>query len=111
MGQLTVGRGRVTLLAAFICAAALCAHATSAHAARGMDLGLYEPDFGSTNPAAQTQAFDNAAQARAGFALVYVNWSRVAPSTRAAGFDAANPADPRYKWESTDAAVRDAQAR
>jgi hypothetical protein len=111
MGQLTVGRGRAALLAAFVCATAFCAHATSAHAARGMDVGLYEPDFASTNPAAQTQAFDYAAQARAGFALVYVNWSRVAPFTRPAGFDAANPADPRYKWESTDAAVRDAQAR
>src|SRR5262245_49008663 len=111
MGQLTLGRARRALLAAFVSAAALCAHTTSAHAARGLTLGIYEPDFATTSTAAQTQAFANAAQARAGFALVYVNWSNVAPNSRPPGFDATNPADPRYQFQSIDDAVRDATAR
>src|SRR5262245_3639288 len=110
MGQLTFGRARRALLAACVSAVALCVPATSAHAARGLDLGIYEPDFATTDTAAQTQAFNYASQTRAGFALIYVNWSDVAPATRPIGFNATNPADPSYRWESTDAAVRNAQA-
>jgi hypothetical protein len=83
----------------------------AAHAARGFETGIYEPDFGISNVAAQTQAFDATAQARAGFALIYLNWRSIAPTTRPAGFDPANPADPAYKFASTDAAVRDAVER
>jgi hypothetical protein len=106
--------GGRTLLAAILAAAALAllsAQPPAAQAARGFDLGVYEPDFGINNVAAQTQAFDATAQARAGFALIYLNWRSIAPTTRPAGFDPANPADPGYKFTSADAAVRDATAR
>jgi hypothetical protein len=112
MGQLNLGRlAGGGLLAAVLCAAAICAHATSAHAARGFDTGIYEPDFTSTDTAAQTQAFDRSEQADAGSVLIYVDWGGVAPYTKPAGFDASNPADPHYDWDKIDAAVRDAAAR
>ena len=39
------------------------------------------------------------------------DWSRVAPATRPAGFDPADPADPAYNWTSLDAGVRAASSR
>ncbi len=54
---------------------------------------------------------DRSAQARAGFVLVYVDWSVVAPYNRPVGFVPSNPADPNYDWSAVDAAVRDASAR
>jgi hypothetical protein len=40
----------------------------------------------------------------------YSTWRRVAPTTRPAGFDAANPADPAYDWSIWDQQVRQAKA-
>jgi hypothetical protein len=96
------------LLAAAITAAAL---ASPAHAARGMELGLYDPEFNVGDAATRAVAFDRSAQAHAGVVLIYVRWSSVAPNPRPLGFVATNPADPGYDWASTDAAVRDATAR
>ncbi len=106
--------GRRGLLAAAIAAAALIAGSVNpagAAAARGMDLGIYEPEFSFPTPSLQTAAFDRASQAHAGFALVYVTWSGVAPTSKPAGFNAANPADPAYDFSAIDTAVRDASAR
>jgi hypothetical protein len=112
MGQTALGGAWRGLLAAtVVSAAALALLVPSAHAARGFETGIYEPDYNSTNEATQTLAFDRSAEARAGFTLIYVDWSRVAPYTRPAGFDAANPADPAYHWNAIDAAVRDASSR
>lgn len=38
----------------------------------------------------------------------WVTWADIAPegASKPAGFDAANPADPAYRWEATDAALR-----
>jgi hypothetical protein len=105
--------GTGLLLAAVLGAAFLFAslHPSSAHAARGMELGLYDGDFNVPDTTVQTQALDRSAQARAGFVLVYVSWRDVAPASPPPGFAAANPADPAYDFESTDAAVRGAAAR
>jgi hypothetical protein len=114
MGQLTLGRtGWRLLTAALICGAAFCVsvQAPPAHAARGFETGIYEPDFTSGEAATQTLAFDRSVQARAGFTLIYVDWSRVAPYSRPAGFVPSNPADPHYQWAAVDKAVRDASAR
>jgi hypothetical protein len=99
--------------AAVIVGAAFCASvlASQAHAARGFETGIYEPDFTSQDAATQTLAFDRTVQARAGFSLIYVSWSSVAPSSTPLGFHASNPADPNYDWSAIDAAVEDASAR
>jgi len=100
------------LLAAIIAAAlAASLNASPAHAARGMELGLTDPEFNVGDAATQTLAFDRSAQAHAGVVLIYVRWDSVAPNPRPPGFVATNPADPAYDWASTDAAVRDATAR
>jgi hypothetical protein len=113
MGQTALGGARRVLLGAVLASvlAFLALGAGTAHAARGFETGIYEPDFTSTDPSAQTTAFDRSAQARAGFALLYVDWSSVAPYSRPAGFVATNPADPSYHFEKVDAAVRDATSR
>src|ERR671930_1420973 len=111
MGQTALGGARRTLAVALVvCAGALALLAPSAHAARGFETGIYEPDYTSDNSATQTTAFDQSVQARAGFTLIYVDWSRVAPSDPV-GFVPTNPADPNYNWDDVDAAVRDAAAR
>src|SRR5206468_2620561 len=71
---------------------------------------VYEPEFSFPTPSLQADAFNRAAQAHAGFALIYVTWSGVAPSSKPAGFNAANPADPAYDWTTIDTAVQDANA-
>jgi hypothetical protein len=104
---------RAVLAAAVICAAALCASilAAPALAERGFETGLYEPDYTSSDASTQTLAFDRSAQARAGFTLIAVDWSSVAPNSKPLGFVPSNPGDTNYKWGPIDAAVRDASAR
>jgi hypothetical protein len=113
-GVVLTKAGRCGLLAVAIMVAALAfgsVQPSPAQAARGLEQGLYEPDFNSSDAATQTLAFDRAVQARAGFALIAVSWRDKAPSTRPPGATASNPAYPGYDWDSTDAAVRDAAAR
>src|SRR3954447_7521029 len=115
MRQLTLGRAaRWWLLAtAIFCTATLAIglRASTAHAARGFETGLVDGDLHSNDPAVQTTAFNEATQARAGFVLIYVSWSQVAPSDPNPGFQPDHPNDPRYNFDSTDAAVRNAAAR
>lgn len=105
--------GRRGLLAAAIIAAlaSVLLGAPAARAARGMELGLYDPEFNVGDPATRTLALDRSVQAHAGIVLIYVRWASVVPNPRPPGFIATNPADPSYDWASTDAAVRDATAR
>jgi hypothetical protein len=101
-------------LAAAVIVAALASGSVDpppAQAARGMELGLYDPEFNVEDAATQTLAFDRSVQARAGIVLIYVRWDGVAPNPRPPGFVATNPGDPAYDWASADAAVRDATAR
>lgn len=103
----------MVLAAAAVCVAALCASvlAPSAHAARGFDTGIYEPDYTSGDQATQSVAFARSAEARARFALIYVNWASIAPSSKPLGFVPSNPVDSNYDWSTIDAAVRDASSR
>jgi hypothetical protein len=103
-GLLATAIGLVTLAAAL-------AHAPVAHGARGFETGIYEPDYTSGNTAVQSLAVARTAQARAGFALVYVAWNGVAPYRKPPGFVASDPEDPNYSWGPIDSAVRDASAR
>lgn len=113
MGQFSLGGPRRLLLgAALLCALTLFVlPATSAQAARGFETGIYEPDYTSSDTATQTLAFSRSVQAEAGFVLIYVDWSTVAPYSKPLGFVASNPADPSYDWAKVDAAVRDASNR
>jgi hypothetical protein len=108
------GKRTLPLALILLLALALClAHAPSANAARGMELGFYDGEFNIGDDSIRTTSLDRAVQARAGWALIYTTWGGVAPGGSAppVGFDATNPADPNYNWDSIDAAVRDASAR
>src|SRR3954452_14781373 len=101
--RLTLGKaGFSALLGCFVAAGLFLAmlHASTAHAARGFETGLVDSDFHSTEPGVETSAFDRAVQARAGFVLIYVTWSGVAPGALTPGFHPDNPADPRYDFAS-----------
>jgi hypothetical protein len=113
MKRETIGRALRLLATVAVCAAALSssAEAPSAHAARGFATGIYEPDYASSDQATQSLAFARSAEARARFALTYVSWDAVAPSSKPLGFVPSNPTDPNYDWSAIDAAVRDASAR
>jgi hypothetical protein len=53
-------------------------------------------------------AYDHARRAGARYVKLLVNWADVAPETRPDAFSPRNPADPNYRWTSTDAQVRTA---
>jgi hypothetical protein len=44
------------------------------------------------------------------FVRISAYWSLIAPTTRPAGFNPSNPADPNYNWSMTDSAVQAATA-
>jgi hypothetical protein len=90
---------------------ALGAGATGAAAApRGLELGVTDPALTGTDVGLREEWMSRAASARANIAMLGVDWSRVAPVRRPAGFDPADPADPAYRWEALDGAVRTAVA-
>src|SRR5262245_11965405 len=106
------GAPRAVLTLALLCGLALCLciPASPALAARVLPTGLYEPDYTSSDVATKTTAFNRSVEARAAFALIYVDWSKVAPFTKPLGFVPSNPADPNYDWSAIDPAVADASA-
>jgi hypothetical protein len=72
-------------------------------------LGLQDPGFEASGTSAQVAAASSAMNAVDGSVVrVAVPWAQVAPagSARPANFDAADPADPHYRWAATDYAVR-----
>jgi hypothetical protein len=77
---------------------------------RGLELGVTDPALTGSDAALREEWMARAASARANLALLGVNWSKVAPARRPAGFDPADPADPAYRWKALDAAVRSAVA-
>lgn len=99
---------RKSLTALLACAFALLS-ASSAAALPPFELGIHEPNAGRGDAA----YFDRIAEADAGIARVTATWAGIAPNTpqRPAGFDARNPADPRYNWSGLDAFVKAANAR
>lgn len=81
-----------------------------AGAPRGLELGVTDPVLTGSDPALREEWMSRAASARTNLALLGVNWSRIAPPRLPVGFDAADPADPAYRWEALDGAVRSAAA-
>lgn len=77
---------------------------------RGLTLGVTDPALSSPDPALREEWDAKASSTRADLALLGVSWSAIAPRTRPAGFNPADPADPAYDWESLDNAVRGAVA-
>jgi hypothetical protein len=77
---------------------------------RGLELGVTDPALTGTDVGLREEWMSRAVSARADIAMLGVDWSRVAPAHRPAAFDAADPADPAYRWEALDGAVRSAVA-
>jgi hypothetical protein len=94
-----------TALAA--CLLALAA-APAAHAYAPLEMGIHDPGAteGAELPAQRV------AEAGASISRTTALWSAVAPNgaVKPAGFDARNPADPRYTWTAVDAFVNAAVA-
>ncbi|MFL5842178.1 MAG: hypothetical protein ACJ77Z_17155 [Thermoleophilaceae bacterium] len=103
--------GRVVPLAAVVCAAL----APAAHAAAGAELSMMDDQ--ALLGASQAQVDTTLARMKAfGADRVRVSafWSDIAPAPQAvakpAGFDAANPFDPAYRWAALDRVVGSAAA-
>ena len=90
---------------ALAASALVCAALAGTAGAQPLVPAMYAPFVGATPSAA-----DVARLHRAGVQVLrlILPWDQVAPGTRAAGFDAANPADPGYAWSKIDAAVTSA---
>lgn len=77
--------------------------------ARGFKLGLFDGVYATS----QTHALwlQRSWEAGARLVQVGVDWRQVAPTTRAADFDPADPADPGYRFETLDSVVKEARAQ
>lgn len=83
----------------------------TADAARPLGLGFVDDAFGSPDPAVRAARLDATRALAGGVVRLNVRWSLVAPPVRPAGFLAADPGAPGYRWSGVDAAVRDAASR
>ena len=95
---------RLTIFAALLGAAAALAAPASA-ASRPLVTAVAE----SFVPGADwTLMLSRMSDSGATAVRFWVTWSDIAPAgdVKPAGFDAANPADPAYRWEATDNAIR-----
>lgn len=72
----------------------------------GLTIGVDDTDLHAAKTS--TLALTRSREVGASYIRVVANWSSVAPSgsTKPAGFNARNAADPRYKWASIDGQVR-----
>jgi hypothetical protein len=96
------------MLAGIAATAALLLAAEAASAARPLDTGLLDSNYGVPDPEAEAFLFDHTVAAGARFAKISVGWR-----ARVTGVPAnpSDPADPAYDWSYVDRAVRDAAAR
>jgi hypothetical protein len=98
---------RVGLVAVPVVLAVVLAVAPMAHA-RGLDLGFFDPNMKvSTAPT----VFDQVRSVGGTVERINVRWVDAAPATRPVDFRPSDPDDPRYRWGTTDALVREAAAR
>jgi hypothetical protein len=90
---------------------AFAAAVPTASASRPLETGVFDP-VSFSGPSAGL-AFDRVRSAGAASARITLNWAGVAPAgaRKPVGFDAADPADPRYSWGAADAEIRAATAR
>lgn len=101
------------LAVAFVFAALMLGvHPLGAVAApRGLLLGVTDDSFLSTDVGLRETWMGRAKRARADLAMLTVSWAGIAPTTRPAEFNPADPADPAYDWAALDGAVRSARKR
>jgi hypothetical protein len=78
---------------------------------RNLKLGVTDPVLSSSDAGLRDEWMAKAENARADIVLLGVNWSSIAPARRPAGFDAVNPADSAYDWETLDRTVRSVVAQ
>lgn len=83
----------------------------TAAATRGLRLGLADATFTNGDAAVRDEWLGRARSASADLVLLGVDWSAIAPRVPSPGFDAADPADPGYRWSALDAAVRSTVAQ
>ncbi len=93
-------------VAVLLVAVLLAAPPPAAAAPHGLRLGLADASFSGPDAALRGEWLARARSARASLVLLGAPWSAIAPRTPAAGFDAADPADPSYDWKALDGAVR-----
>jgi hypothetical protein len=86
------------------------APAASAHAARELRLGFFDGSF-SAPPAVSAPLLTGAVDSGSDIVRVGIGWVAPHGPTRPAGFDARNPADPRYDFRRADAAIVQATER
>ncbi|MFL5902030.1 MAG: hypothetical protein ACJ75S_12650 [Solirubrobacterales bacterium] len=99
-----------TALVLIMAGLALGAVPAAAAAPRGLQLGVTDPALTGSDAALREEWMSRATSARASLAMLGVNWSRIAPTRLPMVFDATDPADPAYRWEDLDVAVRSAVA-
>lgn len=92
---------------------AFAAQATAAAAApHGLGLGVRDDSFTSApGGSLQEEWMRRARTARADLVSLYAGWSKIAPTTLPPGFRPDDPADPSYRWDVLDGAVRSAVAQ
>lgn len=87
-----------------VCLCAALASASTA-AAGPLSTAVVDPNAYYGPPTQLQTAFAHTRAAGATFVRIYVNWAQTVPSSRPVGFDASNPADPRYRWGLIDTQV------
>jgi hypothetical protein len=97
--------------AVLLAAVLLAAPSPAAAAPHGLRLGLADASFTSSEPVLRDEWLARARSARASLVILGAAWVEIAPPTPPARFDPADPADPGYRWEALDGAVRAAVAR
>lgn len=110
-GTSRVGPAGLRLWVACVAALAslLAAGAPPAAAARGLETGIYEPQYSYADEPLRDHLFDATVEANAGLVRIGVAWDDVAGSQPPA--DPRDPSDPSYDFTNIDQAVREAQQR
>lgn len=103
-----IGAGARGLLAAAVAVALLLP--ASSEASRPLRTGVVDSGPYNAGPELLPAVLAKVHATGATTVRFYASWRRVAPATRPAGFDPANPADPAYDWSRWDTQVRSAQA-
>lgn len=98
--------GRRLAIGSFSLVLAITLLAATAQA--GFRIGFYDPVY---NTADRAVWLDRTLDEGGSIVRIMPAWSSIAPDSRPTGFAAADPADPAYRWEAADGAVRDAASR
>jgi hypothetical protein len=99
---------RLQTVCAICCAAAL--FFTSTAEGHELKVGFGDSLFAAEEAATRQLWLGHAEELGAGVERINVLWANIAPAQPGPGFDAADPADPGYRWTTLDSALRDASA-